>query len=255
MRLLVLALIGVTFYGLDALNKSSDIYDDVSKTIGESPSVVTTATIGENTLKIPTYDMFKPGNLWLLVSKKQPLEGEAGYKLIDIPVAHGDEDSSMKIAVDMSDELQQLVNAAEADQEELMVSSAYRSLADQQAIYDEFVEENGVTVAQQYVSPVGASEHHTGLSVDLSSVSDECSDDSDSCSLSQSGAAWLAANAYKYGFVQRYPQGKQAVTGVAFEPWHFRFVGKPMAAAMNGTNLTFDEVIQQIAPGYGAKDE
>jgi len=250
LRLLMLILIGVTVYRLGVLNKTEEIYAGVSDDIDKTPSVIATATIGDSTLKIPSYDMFKPGNLWLIVSKKQPLEGEAGYKLIDIPVPHGDEGAPMKIAVDMSDELQQLVNAAEADEEPLMISSAYRSLAEQQAIYDEFVEENGVAIANQYVSPVGASEHHTGLSVDFSSESDECAEDSDSCSLSQSGAAWLADNAYKYGFIQRYPQGKQAITGVAFEPWHFRFVGKPMALAMNDTGLTFDEVVEQIAPGY-----
>lgn len=250
LRILTLILIGTTIYTLDVLNKAGQTYEAVSADITKQSSVVETAKLGENMIKVPTYNMFKPGSLWALVSKKSPLQEEAGYELVDIPVSHGDKKLPMKVAVDIKDELEQLVNAAEADSEPLMVSSAYRSLKDQQELYDDFVAENGEAAAKQYVSPVGASEHHTGLSVDLSSLSDECADDSDTCSLSQSGAAWLAKNAYRFGFIQRYPQGKQAITGVAFEPWHFRFVGKPLARAMNETGLTFDEVIEQLAPGY-----
>lgn len=250
LRLLVIVLIAVTWYALDALNKAGQTYADTSASLANQPTIVASRDLRGIKINIPTYDMFKPGNLWALVSKKRPLSGEAGYQLVDIPVTHGDSDLPMKVAVDISDELQQLVNAADAADEPLMVSSAYRSLKDQQELYDDFVKENGETVAKQYVSPVGASEHHTGLSVDFSSVSDECAEDSDNCSLSQSGAAWLAEHASKYGFIQRYPQGQQAITGVAFEPWHFRFVGKPLARAMSQSDLTYDEVVEQLAPGY-----
>lgn len=250
LRVLVIALIATALYAVDLLNKTARIYETTSSAIAAQPVVASTAALGDNTIKIPSYDMFKAGNLWTLVSKKRPLEKEAGFKLVAIPVRHGDEDLPMKVAVDITDELEQLINAADADEEPLMISSAYRSLAEQKEIYDDFVAESGEAVAKQYVSPVGASEHHTGLSVDLSSLSDECLEDSDSCSLSQSGAAWLAENAYKYGFIQRYPQGDQAITGVAFEPWHYRFVGKPLANAMNETGLTFDEVVELLAPGY-----
>lgn len=250
LRLLVLALIGVTVYSLSVLRDSQTIYQHISDTISKQSSTVETATIGDKTIVIPTYELFKSGNVWALVSKKNPLKSEAGYTLIEIPVAHGDEGASMKVARDISNKLQQLVNAAEADGEPLMISSAYRSLKDQQELYDEFVAKNGKELAAVYVSPVGASEHHTGLSVDFSSVSDECAEDSDSCSLSQSGAAWLAKNAGRFGFIQRYPSGKQDVTGVGYEPWHYRFVGTPMAKAMMDSGLTFDEVVSQIAPGY-----
>jgi D-alanyl-D-alanine carboxypeptidase len=81
-------------------------------------------------------------------------------------------------------------------------------------------------------------------------LSDECTEDSDTCSLGTSSAAWLAENAWKYGFILRYPDGKRDITGVGYEPWHYRFVGRPLAKAMQGSNLTFDEVIEQLAPGY-----
>ena len=250
LRFLVIVLIGVTMYALDLLNESKAIYTNIAETVTKQPSIAKEANIGDATINIPNYGLFKTGNVWALVSKKHPLKGEAGYQLVDIPVAHGDETMPMKIAKDISDELERLVNAAEADGEPLMISSAYRSLGEQQELYDEFVAKNGREMAAIYVSPVGSSEHHTGLSVDFSSVSDDCAEDSDSCSLSQSAAAWLAENAHRFGFIQRYPQGKQDITGVGYEPWHYRFIGVPLATAMHDSGMTFDEVIAEIAPGY-----
>lgn len=250
LRFLVVILVGVTTYALSILNEAKGTYADVAATIAQQPSIAKVAQVGDKTINIPTYEMFRTGNIWALVSKKHPLKGEAGYQLIDIPVAHGDEDVQMRIARDIADELETLINTAEADGEPLMISSAYRSLKEQQELYDEFVAKNGREMAAVYVSPVGSSEHHTGLSIDFSSVSDDCADDSDSCSLSQSGAAWLADNAHRFGFIQRYPQGKQAITGVGYEPWHYRFVGVPLATAMAGSGLTYEEVLAEIAPGY-----
>jgi D-alanyl-D-alanine carboxypeptidase len=117
-------------------------------------------------------------------------------------------------------------------------------------LYRQFVAENGEEMAALYVLPPGTSEHHTGLSVDFSSVSNECAADSDSCSLSQSSAAWLKENASRFGFIQRYPAGAKAITGVGFEPWHYRYVGKPLAEAMATTDLTLEEVTEKLAPGY-----
>lgn len=250
LRTLVVLLIIVTVYALDALNKASQTHDEVSAVISQQPTIVKKVQIGDRMIAIPTYEMFQTGNIWALVSKKKPLDGEAGYALVDIPVAHGDKDIPMKIAKDISDELQQLVNAAEADGEPLMVSSAYRSLDEQQHIHDEFVATQGAAAAEQYVLPVGASEHHTGLAVDFSSVSDECAEDSDTCSLSQSGAAWLEEHAPRYGFILRYLDGKKAITDVGYEPWHYRFVGIPLARAIGTTDLTYEEVIEKLAPGY-----
>jgi D-alanyl-D-alanine carboxypeptidase len=237
-------------YALLVLRETEQIYKSMSSDLSNQAPIAKTVQIGDKALAIPTYELFKPGNIWALVSKSHPLTGEAGYELVDIPVAHGDSDMPMMVAVNITDELEQLVNAAEVDGESLMVSSAYRSLEEQKQIYDEFVADDGEAAAAQYVLPVGASEHHTGLSVDFSSLSDECAADSDTCSLSQSSAAWLADNAHKYGFILRYMDGKRDITGVRYEPWHYRFVGKPMALAIHGSNLTYEEVLNEIAPGY-----
>jgi D-alanyl-D-alanine carboxypeptidase len=250
LRILVLALVAVTGYALSEFNTAKEHYDQTSAALSQQPSTVKKVTIGDKTLAIPNYSLFKTGNVWALVSRNHPLVGEAGYALVDIPVPHGDAEAKMQVARDISEPLQRLVNAAEADGGSLMISSAYRSLDEQRELRDDFVAKQGEAMASLYVSPVGASEHHTGLSVDFSSASTACSKDSNSCSLGVSSAKWLASNAPRFGFILRYPEGKQPITGVGHEPWHYRYVGAPMAQAIASSDLTFDEVVQQIAPGY-----
>jgi len=250
LRILVIILISVTLYAVNDLRQSETSYNETSATLTQQPIVAKRVQVGSKTVAIPSYDMFEAGNVWALVSRERRLSGEAGHTLIDIPVAHGDADMKMQVAREISDALQQLVNAAEADGESLMVSSAYRSLAEQQAIFEEYVAEAGEAMAALYVLPVGASEHHTGLAVDFSSTSDACAADSDDCSLGVSSAEWLEANASRFGFILRYPDGKQSITGVGYEPWHYRYVGAPLARAIATSDMTLDEVIQQIAPGY-----
>lgn len=250
LRFLLLVLIAVTVYAIQSFERAGRTYDDVSTFLSAETIVAKQVAVGTETVAIPNYRMFLPGNVWAIISRDRPLAGEAGHTLVDIPVRHGDEDKPMKVAREITDELERLVNAAEAANEPLMVSSAYRSLAEQGALYDEFVRENGTALAEQYVLPVGASEHHTGLSVDFSSVSSDCAADSDTCSLSQSAAGWLAENAPRHGFILRYPDGKRSITGVGYEPWHYRYVGVPLARAMATTDLTLEETVQLLAPGY-----
>lgn len=253
LRLLVLALIGTSLYAIQTLNTTGQLIDATSEAASRQPAVAATVTIADTKLVIPTYELFGEDRLWAITSRERPLSDEKGYELIDIPVTHGDAELPMRVAATLSNDLQSLVNTAEAEGESLMVSSAHRTFAEQRATHDAFVAKNGRSLVDTYVMPVGASEHHTGLAIDFSSVSDECAVDSNSCSLSQSGAVWLAKNASEYGFIQRYPAGKQSITGVGYEPWHYRYVGKPLAKVVYASNLTLEEIVEQIAPGYAMK--
>lgn len=253
LRLLVLILIGANIFLIQSLNQAGEIYGSLSASITHPSPFMDKYELGSATINIPTYDLFSQGNIWALVSKSHPLKGEFGEKLVSIPVAHGDASQPMSVAVPIVDPLRALVTTAKSNGIELMVSSAYRSLDEQRQTYDSYVKKYGTTTASQYVAPVGASEHHTGLAVDMSSVSEECSEDSNACSLSVEGAEWLKQHASLFGFIQRYPEGDQEITGVSFEPWHYRFVGTVMARAMQDTDLTYDQVVQKIAPGYAAK--
>src|SRR5690349_4591572 len=104
LRLLTIALIATGLYAIDTLHRTSQLYDSLAAEIAAEPAVAETVKIGSEEMKIPTYRLFKQGQLWALVSKAHPLKGEAGYALIDIPVAHGDDKLPMKVASDISDE-------------------------------------------------------------------------------------------------------------------------------------------------------
>jgi LAS superfamily LD-carboxypeptidase LdcB len=206
---------------------------------------------GSNTeVFLATPSLVQTGQLWGLISKTHPLPNNyVPDDLIDTTLAHGDASQPMKLQKHIEAPLRAMYAAAEQDGFELMLSSAYRSITDQRALQNEFIAKQGKAMADVYVAQPGTSEHHTGMAVDLTSASSQCESDSNSCSLSQGAADWLAKNAPNFGFIQRYPEGKQPITGVAFEPWHYRYIGVTLARAMSQSGLTLDEVIEQMAPG------
>ncbi len=132
----------------------------------------------------------------------------------------------------------------------LRMSSAYRSYARQQTIYNGFVANEGVSGADTHSARPGNSEHQTGLAVDL--------DDGTGCNLNvcfanTAGGRWLAENSWKYGFILRYGDGWQPIVGYSYEPWHFRFVGEDVAADMHAKGIrTLEEYYGlPAAPDYG----
>lgn len=257
--LAIIAIISSGLYFYSLLRETDAVYARTSTVLSaivksESKRFVVP---GSNTaIYLPTPGLVRPGQLWGLTSKKHPLP--ANYvpnELVETSVAHGDSDKPMKVQKRIEAPLRAMYAAAEEDGVELMLSSAYRSISDQRALQDEFIAKQGKAMAALYVAAPGTSEHHTGMSVDLASASSQCETDSDACSLSQAAISWLAENAPKFGFIQRYPEGKQPITGVAFEPWHYRYVGVTLARAMIQSDLTLDEVIEQMAPGLKANKD
>ncbi|MEN0085396.1 MAG: M15 family metallopeptidase [Leifsonia sp.] len=116
------------------------------------------------------------------------------------------------------------------------VQSAYRSYESQTRVYDDDVAHNGQAYADTDTARPGHSEHQTGYAVDISAVPANCS--LAACFADTAQGRWLAANAWRFGFLLRYPADKVAVTGFAFEPWHFRFVGVPLATELHRTGVT-----------------
>lgn len=117
----------------------------------------------------------------------------------------------------------------------IYASSGYRSYSDQKYIYNNYVKYDGQLNADTYSARAGHSEHQTGLAIDVNSVdsSFEGTDESN----------WLKENCYKYGFIIRYPKGKENITGYMYEPWHIRYIGKELAKNLynNGNWLTMEE--------------
>ena len=147
----------------------------------------------------------------------------------------------------IADALTEMVAAAEKDGVTLTVCAGFLTVSEQKALFDKKVEsyealgysaQAGKLNAEKYLQSPGASEHHTGLAVDFG-VSEETALDQ---SFADTPAyRWLMENAAAYGFIERYPQGKSDITGVAWEPWHFRFVGKANAKAVTSLGICLEE--------------
>jgi D-alanyl-D-alanine carboxypeptidase len=106
--------------------------------------------------------------------------------------------------------------------------SAYRSYTAQVSTYNGWVSKLGKKAADLTSARPGYSEHQTGLAIDIATADSKCT--LQACFASTNQGKWLAKNAYKYGFILRYPKGQTDVTGYEFEPWHYRFVGKALAS-------------------------
>lgn len=124
----------------------------------------------------------------------------------------------------------------------IRMTTAYRSYGFQQILWNNYVSKEGEEAASKYSARPGESEHQTGLAVDVTSpsVNNELTmrfGDSDE-------GIWLADNAHRFGFILRYPKGKETVTGYQFEPWHLRYVGPPVAEEIFKKGLTLEEYLE-----------
>lgn len=144
--------------------------------------------------------------------------------------------------------LEELMTAAEASGYAVKTISGYRSYATQVSVYNGYVAQNGQATADTFSARPGHSEHQTGLAVDVGNTNGSC--DLEICFGSTAFGEWLKTNAQKYGFIIRYPSGKEAITGYQYEPWHLRFVGVDAAEAVVSSGKTLDEFYGVPAGGY-----
>ncbi len=248
MVIFLLAAGGFMFWFNNAAEEVNALYASVSAQLASEPTHVGTARTGDFSINIPSWELFSRGDMWSFVGKQRTLPSTYAPQLATVSVEHTS--GSNQVARSIVSPLQSLFAAAAADGSPLMLSSAYRSTSDQQAIYDAYLKMYGQKYVDSYVALPGASEHQSGLSVDIASKSNECARSAAGCSLDYEAIVWLADNATHYGFIQRYPAGKQSITGIAGEAWHYRYVGTALASFLTSTGMTFDEFVQQIAPGY-----
>jgi D-alanyl-D-alanine carboxypeptidase len=125
----------------------------------------------------------------------------------------------------------------------LKMTTAYRSYDFQKILFDSYVEKEGEEAANKYSAKPGQSEHQTGLSVDVSSpsvgyqLSNEYGETPE--------GKWLAGHAHEFGFIIRFPKGKEDITGYQYEPWHIRYVGRAAAEEIYKEGLTLEEFLQE----------
>lgn len=139
--------------------------------------------------------------------------------------------------------LREMLNDAAKDGIRLWVSTGYRSIERQESLFNRRVSafvEDGLSneEALKEISLPGYSEHHTGLAVDFNAADVEFAETPE--------YEWLIKNASNYGFILRYPQEKEHITGRAFEPAHFRYVGEERAKAMNTRGLCLEECVSAL---------
>ncbi|WP_083402097.1 D-alanyl-D-alanine carboxypeptidase family protein [Bacillus sp. MUM 116] len=135
--------------------------------------------------------------------------------------------------------LQKLFAGAKKDGVTLIGVSAYRSHATQVALFNSYAKRDGYEKARTYSALPGTSEHETGLAIDVTGGNGRCA--ASDCFGGTNEAIWLEKHVAEYGFIIRYPKGKEAITGYQYEPWHIRYVGKKIATEIMSKGITLEE--------------
>lgn len=141
--------------------------------------------------------------------------------------------------------LQEMFDAARAEGIYPIVSEGYRTAEEQQEILDDKIQAyinegysraRAEKSAKEWVALPGTSEHQLGIAVDINADKSKCSN--------EEVYTWLAENAYKYGFILRYPMGKHEITGTSYEPWHYRYVGVETAREIYEKQICLEEYME-----------
>lgn len=199
------------------------------------------------------YSLEDPNSLWVIVNKTRKLPN--GYAPSDLVVPNvalrtGSASQEMHVRQVTAAAMQEMFAAAKAQGVNLMLASGYRSQAYQESLHASYVAQKGADAADLDSARAGYSEHQTGLAFDVEPANRSC--EVEECFGSTAEGKWVAAHAYEYGFVMRYLQGKQPITGYVYEPWHFRYVGKDLALQIHNSNgQTLEEFFGlPAAPNY-----
>ena len=185
------------------------------------------------------YTITNPSNLLTLVKKGFYLPDNYEPELVDpeIPVAPDCQNS--KMTKETSDALTKMYKAAKQEGLNLVVNSAYRSYQTQVETMADFVARYNTQYANEYVAQPGASEHQTGLGVDLTSQS--VVEGKRITFGDTEEYRWVIKNCARFGFIIRFEDGTDGITGIAHEPWHLRYVGEDVAKEIQKNGWTFEE--------------
>ena len=187
-------------------------YQNISKTA--------TITVKEEKIKIEKKDGLTYVNGILIVNKTYslPKDYDPG-----------------KINDEAKKSFEEMREAASKDKITLWIQSGYRSYKTQDELYNNYVKQNGKEKADTFSAKPGHSEHQSGYAMDLNII--------DSSFEGTKEAIWIEKNCYKYGFIIRYPKGKEKITGYKYEPWHIRYLGKENAKKVYESGLTLEEYL------------
>lgn len=190
-------------------------------------------------------------SLWVLVNKRNAVS-PLSYAPSDLVVPAMPYANNHRMRAEAAGNLTKMAAASSREGAgRVGIDTAYRSYATQKALYDKYLALKGRTWTDTWYMRPGFSEHQTGLAVDLLPIGRSNCTINDCIDETPQGV-WLARNAWRFGFVLRYEKGRTSTTGMGFEPWHFRYVGGPLARAYrDGGWHTYEQFLgQPAAPTY-----
>ena len=199
-------------------------------------------------LDLPVYtdtlEVDDPNSLLVLVNKYHYLPD--GYEPDDLEYLDGYYGNSVPVRGIIKEPFLELQKAAEEEAGiDFMPTTAYRGYSFQATLYNNYVASDGVAAADTYSARPGYSEHQTGLAIDLKNTAL-----GDGIRLTDEDYEWLSNNAYRWGFIIRFPEDKTDITGYQFENWHIRYVGMDAAKIIYENDLTLEEYIDMHVTEY-----
>lgn len=223
--------------GTASITARDDPNDTLSQRDGDASVIV------RPNVDLSQHSVDDPQSPWVVINKTRPVDPQS-WVPPELESVGGAE-----LVPQAAEALREMLAAAKEADAPLRVATGYRAYGFQESIYRDYANKWGRDRADRFSARPGFSEHQTGWAVDVFH-SESCR--LQVCFADEAAGQWLAAHAHEYGFVVRYPQGAEAITGYTFEPWHLRYVGSELATAMHEHNIaTLEQVFElPAAPDY-----
>jgi zinc D-Ala-D-Ala carboxypeptidase len=229
-------LFGIIVIGFTVLMKEA-VYTDKLEIQENQVRGINSEASGREEAVAVTEEQVHKGSL-LLVNNDYPIQRESIKSDIvdlfarrDLTKGFGLLEADIRLSEEVAHEFSKMIDAAAGEGiSHFMINSGYREFDEQTALYQE--------MGSDYALPAGYSEHNLGLSLDVGSSEDTM--------YNAPEGKWIEENAWKYGFILRYPKDKTEVTGIQYEPWHIRYVGLPHSAIMKEKGFVLEEYLQYL---------
>ena len=173
----------------------------------------------------------------VIVNKYYKLDKDYKPELVSVSSKYSIDEKQL-LTKDANIAFEEMCEAAKKDGIYIYSGSSYRSYDYQSLLYNDRVKTDGLEYANQTAAKAGYSEHQTGLAIDITNKKWRNYIEDDFIEYE-----WLIENSYKYGYILRYPEGKEHITGYAYEPWHFRYITVEVATELKEKNITYEEYI------------
>jgi zinc D-Ala-D-Ala carboxypeptidase len=214
-----------------------------NQTSTEEKKIVSSKSLTGTSLNIEGIQVVaKPDSIPVLVNKQNRLpDSYTPEDLIytDIPFIISERSERRKMRREAAGAIEKLFTGASLQGIQLLGVSAYRSHSAQEALFNFYAKRDGYEKARTYSALAGTSEHETGLAIDVTGGNGQCP--AQDCFGFTKEAKWLREHVANFGFIIRYPKGKEAITGYTYEPWHLRYVGSAIAKEVMDREITLEE--------------